>query len=88
MGSCINGIICLKYYVEHNQIHDFALWNPTIREFKVLPSLPIHFPSNVDYEDVGSAFGYDSNSTDFKVIQFSPIGTILATQSHITGTLT
>ncbi|KAF3972625.1 hypothetical protein CMV_003886 [Castanea mollissima] len=68
VGSCINGIICLKYCVEHNNIHDFALWNPAIRELKVLPSLPIHFPSNVDYEDVGSAFGYDSNSNDFKVI--------------------
>ena len=68
VGSCINGIICFKYYVEHNKIRDFALWNPAIREFKVLPSLPIHFPSNVDYEDVGSAFGYDSISNDFKVI--------------------
>ncbi|XP_075650593.1 F-box protein CPR1-like [Castanea sativa] len=68
VGSCINGIICLKYCVEHNNIHDFALWNPAFRELKVLPSLPIHFPSNVDYEDVGSAFGYDSNSNDFKVI--------------------
>ncbi|KEH19602.1 putative F-box domain, galactose oxidase/kelch, beta-propeller, F-box associated interaction [Medicago truncatula] len=65
-GSSINGTICLFQGIDHKT---FVLWNPTTREFKVIP------PSNVGslYYIKGlttiQGFGYDSVKDDYKVIQ-------------------
>jgi len=67
-GSCVNGTLCLFQAegVDHKTI---VLWNPTSREFKVIP------PSNVDFLSYTKGlttvhgFGYDSVKDDYKIIQ-------------------
>ncbi|KAK8480480.1 hypothetical protein V6N13_100486 [Hibiscus sabdariffa] len=63
-GPC-NGILCL---------HDAgkaALWNPSTREFKILPPSSVQRPSLVDSTSFGClGFGYDSQTDDYKVVRF------------------
>lgn len=63
--DCINGIICLG-----DETNGYILWNPAIREYKVLLKLSFHichpfntFPGNT------FTFGYGQNSNDYKVVQ-------------------
>ncbi|XP_030963754.1 F-box/kelch-repeat protein At3g06240-like [Quercus lobata] len=63
--SCINGIICIGCS------DVFALWNPAIRERKIircppLPQRPFFPPYN--YTTL-FAFGYDQYSSDYKVVR-------------------
>jgi|UniRef100_A0A2N9ER57 F-box interacting protein len=74
---CINGLICLyNYPLRYQQPCDhhfrIVLWNPAIREFKLLPTNPVHCPSpnpHVRHEFNGFGFGYDHKSNDYKVVR-------------------
>ncbi|KAE8718311.1 Detected protein of unknown function [Hibiscus syriacus] len=63
-GPC-NGVLCL---------HDAgkaALWNPSTREFKILPQSTVQRPPAVDSTSFGClGFGYDSQTDDYKVVRF------------------
>uniref|UniRef100_A0A7N2KZJ9 F-box associated beta-propeller type 1 domain-containing protein n=1 Tax=Quercus lobata TaxID=97700 RepID=A0A7N2KZJ9_QUELO len=76
LGACINGVICLydRPFLISNQhpnddLYRIALWNPEIREFKVLPTRHVHCPSHVDHTYEGFGFGYDHKSNDYKVVR-------------------
>ncbi|XP_050384218.1 F-box/kelch-repeat protein At3g06240-like [Argentina anserina] len=71
-GHC-DGIICLKLF-----IGNVILWNPVMKEFKLLPKSCRLLP-NDDYElleyrlrsySEHLGFGYDSNGKDYKVVRF------------------
>ncbi|GMI74448.1 hypothetical protein like AT3G06240 [Hibiscus trionum] len=64
-GPC-NGILCL------NEPEDkVALWNPSTREFKILPQSSVQRPPSADYTSFdGLGFGYDSQTDDYKVLRF------------------
>ncbi|KAF5732929.1 F-box and associated interaction domains-containing protein putative isoform 1 [Tripterygium wilfordii] len=67
MGPC-NGLLCLVDYGIYGKI---ALWNPAIREFKLLPwSIESSAGMGITFslEEVG--FGFDSKNNDYKVIAF------------------
>uniref|UniRef100_A0A2N9EZY2 Uncharacterized protein n=1 Tax=Fagus sylvatica TaxID=28930 RepID=A0A2N9EZY2_FAGSY len=73
---CINGLICLYNYplrYQHHPLCDnlfrIVLWNPAIREFKHLPTNPVHCPSHVQHVFEGFGFGYDHKSNDYKVVR-------------------
>ncbi|GMI65691.1 hypothetical protein like AT3G06240 [Hibiscus trionum] len=64
-----NGILCLEFG------DNICLWNPSTREYKILPQSPIQRPpsvppsvSNTSFGCVG--FGYDSQTDDYKVLRF------------------
>ncbi|KAL2493670.1 F-box/kelch-repeat protein [Forsythia ovata] len=63
IGPC-KGIVCL--YGFHDNI---ALWNPAIRDFKVLPrsQIPRRPDAGIRGGDIG--VGFDSRTNDFKVMQ-------------------
>ncbi|KAE8674661.1 Detected protein of unknown function [Hibiscus syriacus] len=67
-GPC-NGILCLAERVVG---HNFALWNPSTREFKILPKSTVQRPPGLlefsSFYCLG--FGYDSHTDDFKVLRF------------------
>ncbi|KAK8556413.1 hypothetical protein V6N13_064443 [Hibiscus sabdariffa] len=64
-GPC-NGILCL------DDGHDkAALWNPSTREFKILPQSSVQRPPLVDSTTFRSlGFGYDSQTDNYKVVRF------------------
>ncbi|KAK8492211.1 hypothetical protein V6N13_056680 [Hibiscus sabdariffa] len=73
LGPC-NGLLCFYTYGERNKT---ALWNPSTREFKTLPPSSIQPPPSPGYIDVDSVgFGLDSNTGDYKVIQFVKLVTL------------
>ena len=70
----INGIICLynypwRYQPPCDHLFRIVLWNPAIREFKLLPTNPVHCPSHVRHVFDGCGFGYDHKSNDYKVVR-------------------
>jgi F-box interacting protein len=73
----INGIICLynypwRYQPPCDHLFRIVLWNPAIREFKLLPTNPVHCPSpnpHVRHQLKGFGFGYDHKSNDYKVVR-------------------
>ena len=76
LGACMNGVICLydcPFLISNQHPNDdlyrIALWNPAIREFKVLPTRHVHCPSHVDYTYEGFGFVYDHKSNDYKVVR-------------------
>ncbi|GMI65279.1 CONSTITUTIVE EXPRESSER OF PR GENES 1, CONSTITUTIVE EXPRESSER OF PR GENES 30 [Hibiscus trionum] len=63
-GPC-NGIFCVES--EDN----LALWNPSTRQFKILPQSSVQRPPAADYTEFESVgFGYDSQTYDYKVVRF------------------
>ncbi|KAK8654624.1 hypothetical protein V6N13_107231 [Hibiscus sabdariffa] len=67
-GPC-NGILCLSDFNDK-----VALWNPSTREFKILPQSSIQCPPSAGYTDFDrSGFGYDSQTDDYKVVRFATI---------------
>jgi molecular chaperone HtpG len=68
MGSVsINGILCLNQGFGRRLV----LWNPTTREFKVIPRSPlVHVPPHRRPFHVLHGFGYDHVTDDYKVIRF------------------
>ncbi|KAK8556443.1 hypothetical protein V6N13_064475 [Hibiscus sabdariffa] len=64
-GPC-NGILCLD-----DGRDKAALWNPSTREFKILPQSSVQRPPLVDYTSFDClGFGYDSQTDDYKVVTF------------------
>ncbi|KAK8633317.1 hypothetical protein V6N13_014163 [Hibiscus sabdariffa] len=60
----------LLFFYSYGQGKKSAIWNPSTREFKTLPPSSIQAPSP-GYNSIDSAgFGFDSNTGDYKVIQF------------------
>ncbi|KAK8481577.1 hypothetical protein V6N11_063387 [Hibiscus sabdariffa] len=60
-GHC-NGLLCL---VGEDKL---ALWNPSIRQFKILPESSVQRPPSADITRFGNlGSGYDSRSDDYKV---------------------
>ena len=74
ISDCINGIICLRELSSR-----LVLWNPAVREYKVIPNPPshVHSPSNVCYDYPTFAFGYDHISNDYKLVQIGTYSTVL-----------
>ncbi|XP_075664243.1 F-box/kelch-repeat protein At3g06240-like [Castanea sativa] len=74
ISDCINGIICLRELSSR-----LFLWNPAIREYKVIPDPPsyVHSPSNVCYDYPTFAFGYDHIFNDYKLVQIGTYSTVL-----------
>ncbi|KAL4376371.1 hypothetical protein GQ457_02G038630 [Hibiscus cannabinus] len=74
LGPC-NGLLCIYNYGERNKT---ALWNPSTREFKTLPTSSIQIqppsPGYITVDCVG--FGLDSNTGDYKVIHFVKLVTL------------
>ncbi|KAL8031233.1 hypothetical protein ABFX02_13G011200 [Erythranthe guttata] len=68
IGPC-NGIVCLYGYPDN-----IALWNPRIRDFKILPISKIPRSSKVLGGDIG--LGFDSETRDFKVMQILFCGSV------------
>ncbi|XP_022142598.1 F-box protein CPR30 [Momordica charantia] len=66
-GSC-NGILCIC-----NVADDIALWNPSTRKYRILPSLPPERRSDDVFRFSVDAygFGYDSVHDDFKLLKIS-----------------
>ncbi|GMI70328.1 hypothetical protein like AT3G06240 [Hibiscus trionum] len=63
-GPC-NGILCLH---DHDKA---ALWNPSTREFKILPQSSVQRPPLVDSTSFGCfGFGFDPRTDDYKVVRF------------------
>lgn len=63
IGPC-NGIVCLYGFTDN-----IALWNPSIREFKTLPVSTIPRPPDARILGGDLAFGFDSKTNDYKVMQ-------------------
>lgn len=63
VGPC-NGIICLYGYPDH-----IALCNPSIKEFKILPTSRIPRPPDGKVRGGDIGIGFDSKKNDYKVIQ-------------------
>lgn len=61
--SSFNGIICLANLFG-NVVY---LWNPTIRQCRKLPEPTMHTTRSIP---VKMGFGYDSNSSEYKVLRF------------------
>ncbi|MCI04059.1 F-box protein, partial [Trifolium medium] len=68
MGTVsINGILCLNQGYGRRLV----LWNPTTRDFKVIPSSPlVYVPPHRHPRHVLHGFGYDHVTGDYKVIRF------------------
>jgi hypothetical protein len=70
LGSSINGIICLYHDENHNKI---VLWNPTTKEFTVIPSGSVHDFPYFTTLNMTHGFGYDNVSDDYKVIRHAEL---------------
>jgi F-box interacting protein len=66
-GSC-NGILCLALK-QHNgaKVNDVLLWNPSVKKFKLLPSLKKTPVNNYDRDPI-FGFGYDHMFDVYKVL--------------------
>ncbi|KAB2008971.1 hypothetical protein ES319_D10G136000v1 [Gossypium barbadense] len=63
-GPC-NGLLCL------HDADKVALWNPSTREFKSLPQSTVQRPPSVDSTSFDCfGIGFDSQSGDYKVVNF------------------
>ena len=62
--DCINGIFCIG-----NETNGFVLWNPAMREYKVVPKPPHRRRRYPSEGNTTCVFGYDHNSNDFKLVR-------------------
>ncbi|KAG5524489.1 hypothetical protein RHGRI_031226 [Rhododendron griersonianum] len=63
----VNGLFCVR-----NNNHRFIIWNPAIREFRILPG-HLEFPPNLDVLNLycifsGIGFGFDKSTDYYKVV--------------------
>ncbi|KAE8674668.1 Detected protein of unknown function [Hibiscus syriacus] len=67
-GHC-NGILCLADLGGLG--NNVSLWNPSTREFKIIPQTTVQRPPGLlDFSTFNSlGFGYDSQTDDFKVVR-------------------
>ncbi|XP_026460064.1 F-box/kelch-repeat protein At3g06240-like [Papaver somniferum] len=67
LGSC-NGLICIMFQTSmvYGLVSFFVIWNPTTREYKVLPNSPTRVTNH--YSSIYS-FGYDYKHDDYKLVK-------------------
>ncbi|KAK3025701.1 hypothetical protein RJ639_041706 [Escallonia herrerae] len=66
LGPC-NGIVCLT---DHR---DIILCNPSIRDFKVLPTPSFCYPQGLFSRTLNMGFGFDPHSNEYKVIRIAEL---------------
>lgn len=64
--GCCNGLLCIAY--RRDRVY---LWNPCIREFKILPKLDLFGVESRSGYDIEFGFGYDHSTDDYKVVGIS-----------------
>jgi len=65
VDSC-NGLVCIRNY--DDDVDGFVIWNPLIRKYKKLPSLPREKAEKLSSDYL--AFGYDWVNDDYTVLRF------------------
>ncbi|KAK7262102.1 hypothetical protein RJT34_29662 [Clitoria ternatea] len=65
LGSS-NGLLCIS-----NIADDIAIWNPSIRKHRILPSDRLHRPQSSLLAARVFGFGFDSSSNDYKLLNIS-----------------
>ncbi|KAG4387662.1 hypothetical protein AAZX31_09G010500 [Glycine max] len=69
LGSC-NGLLCIS-----NVADDIAFWNPSLRQHRILPSLPLPrrrlHPDTTLFAARVYGFGFDHTSPDYKLVRIS-----------------
>ena len=70
--DCCHGLVCIHHFTLeiHHCIDEIAIWNPLIREYRILPPEPMSKPSGFNffrYNEI--AFGYDLCNDDYKVLR-------------------
>ncbi|CAK9186087.1 unnamed protein product [Ilex paraguariensis] len=69
LGPC-NGILCLRGSgVSKKKYFHIILWNPTTREYKVLPTSNFGFPPYKLGRECYIGYGFDHKTKDCKVVQ-------------------
>ncbi|KAK4259389.1 hypothetical protein QN277_005727 [Acacia crassicarpa] len=63
VGSC-NGLLCVQINDPHVAPHPLLVWNPSIREVRLVPAINFH----QDYEDYNIGFGFSSIINDYKIV--------------------
>ncbi|TYH00491.1 hypothetical protein ES288_A10G281400v1 [Gossypium darwinii] len=87
-GAC-HGLMCFLDPLKDKA----AIWNPSTREFKILPPSSIQCPSYFspfeetyltldDVEFYHAAFGFDSKTDDYKVIRFVSLTFVNSEEEH------
>jgi F-box interacting protein len=66
-SGSIHGVLCLICYSQPN--NRVVLWNPTTKEFKVIPTSVRESVRYMDVEITRYGFAYDSINDDYKVIR-------------------
>ncbi|KAK7281178.1 hypothetical protein RIF29_08931 [Crotalaria pallida] len=73
VGSFVNGMLCLCQGGESGRAPEIGkkivFWNPTTRDFKVIPPVSIDCPLGVTVSVGIHGFGYDLVTDDYKLIQ-------------------
>ena len=73
MGSSINDTLCLYQILGWSRVPEIllkvVLWNPTTKEFKVIPTGSVECPLGVDIYVTLEGFGYDIERDDYKLIR-------------------
>lgn len=82
--ACINGIFCIGGSFSGG-FDGFFLWNPAIRQYKVVPYPTLHYPPALHFfnTDHNFAFGYDYNSNDYKLVRIVNYGRDYNTFVHV-----
>ncbi|XP_065623771.1 F-box protein At3g07870 [Quercus suber] len=69
VGTC-NGLICLADGI-YTDAYYFLLWNPCVKKYVRLPNPNFSFRTTAPYDAVvGFGFGFDSKTSDYKVVRF------------------
>ncbi|KAK4259388.1 hypothetical protein QN277_005726 [Acacia crassicarpa] len=63
VGSC-NGLLCVQINDPHVSPHPLLVWNPSIREVRLVPAINFH----QDYEDYNIGFGFSPIINDYKIV--------------------
>ncbi|KAG4945978.1 hypothetical protein AAZX31_15G110000 [Glycine max] len=68
LGSC-NGLLCIS-----NVADDIAFWNPSLRQHRILPYLPVprrRHPDTTLFAARVCGFGFDHKTRDYKLVRIS-----------------
>jgi F-box interacting protein len=79
--DCCNGLVCIRTCGGET-----VIWNPSIRKYKKLPSVPTvgdpGLRSNFAFGEDNFAFGYDSINDDYKVLRISVEVHVYSLKAH------
>jgi F-box interacting protein len=65
--GCCNSLVCIRKYDQYRGSNQVAIWNPSIKKHKQLPSEPDL--DNDKHSLFNFAFGYDPVNNDYKVLK-------------------